>query len=171
MKPSPAQVREALIKSASPCDPLRGSDCRRFLAGRLNIQAAYTHLFIGENIMSDTNENSDVNFSVASSESSPEALGLVLQEFSPSDQAIPAVAISDASIATASSMGGLSQSSACGCKPSSKSMVYALGKLGYDFGTEARRDGFTQLMGDKKVLSIPKTSWALSRIAHMNQKC
>ena len=34
----------------------------------------------------------------------------------------------------------------CGCKGSSKSLVYAIGQIGFDFGTEARRDTFRQLM-------------------------
>jgi cyanobactin maturation PatA/PatG family protease len=33
----------------------------------------------------------------------------------------------------------------CGCK-GSKSLVYAIGQIGFDFGTEARRDTFRQLM-------------------------
>lgn len=36
--------------------------------------------------------------------------------------------------------------SSCGCKNGSKSYVYALGQVGFDFGTEARRDTFRQLM-------------------------
>jgi subtilisin family serine protease len=37
--------------------------------------------------------------------------------------------------------------SACACQDNgSKSLVFALGTLGYDFGTEARRDGFKSLM-------------------------
>lgn len=149
VKPSPSKVREALIKSASPCDPRWGSDCRRFLAGRLNIQAAYAYLFNGENFMSDINENSGVNSSDLGSEFL-EAPGLVQQEFFAPAQATASATIS-ASTSAAYAPGGLIASSACGCKTSSKSMVYALGKLGYDFGTEARRDGFTQLMvGEKK---------------------
>jgi cyanobactin maturation PatA/PatG family protease len=34
----------------------------------------------------------------------------------------------------------------CGCKNGKKSYVYALGQVGFDFGTEARRDTFRQLM-------------------------
>ena len=36
-----------------------------------------------------------------------------------------------------------------------KSLVYALGKIGYDFGTEARGDGFTQLMMQSVKQSNP----------------
>ncbi len=38
----------------------------------------------------------------------------------------------------------------CGCSsgPGTPQLVYALGQLGYDFGTEARRDSFLQNMGE-----------------------
>lgn len=36
--------------------------------------------------------------------------------------------------------------SSCGCSGTGKSLVYALGQIGFDFGTEARRDTFRQLM-------------------------
>lgn len=62
--------------------------------------------------------------------------------------AMPAEAPADSAgaVSVAAGATGIVPSGACGCKPSSSSLVYALGKIGYDFGTEARRDGFTQLM-------------------------
>lgn len=147
LKASPNQVREALLASATPCDPRWGSDCRRFLAGRLNIQQAYSHLFNGGNAM--TNHHPDAEVSVATAESlTPSALQQ--QEFheeNPVALSLAAPQVQALSIgATPVEAPGITASGACGCKPSAQSQVYALGKIGYDFGTEARRDGFTQLM-------------------------
>jgi cyanobactin maturation PatA/PatG family protease len=45
---------------------------------------------------------------------------------------------------------------ACGCQANGpKQLVYAIGVLGYDFGTEARRDGFKQLMPRVTAEGIP----------------
>jgi cyanobactin maturation PatA/PatG family protease len=41
---------------------------------------------------------------------------------------------------------GVAPSGDCGCNSGAKSLVYALGVIGYDFSTEARRDSFKQLM-------------------------
>jgi subtilisin family serine protease len=40
----------------------------------------------------------------------------------------------------------ISEGCSCGGTPEGKQLVYALGVVGYDFGTEARRDSFKQLM-------------------------
>jgi subtilisin family serine protease len=50
--------------------------------------------------------------------------------------------------------------SACGCGsgPSAPQFVYALGQLGYDFGTEARRDAFMQNMDEPSAGVAPNPS-------------
>ena len=40
-KPNPHAICEAFLKSALPCNPEITEDCRRFLAGSLNIPGAY----------------------------------------------------------------------------------------------------------------------------------
>jgi hypothetical protein len=42
---------------------------------------------------------------------------------------------------------GIGPSAGCGCDTSTRSLIYAIGTIGFDFGTEARRDGFRQQMG------------------------
>jgi cyanobactin maturation PatA/PatG family protease len=42
--------------------------------------------------------------------------------------------------------GVVSSSAGCGCQDASSSYVFAIGTIGFDFGTEARRDTFRQLM-------------------------
>ena len=47
-KPDPHRVREAILKSALPCNSLNSLDARRCLAGFLNISGAYTLITQGE---------------------------------------------------------------------------------------------------------------------------
>lgn len=39
----------------------------------------------------------------------------------------------------------------CGCGNNKKSYIYSIGNIGFDFGTEAERDAFRQLMPDQNV--------------------
>jgi cyanobactin maturation PatA/PatG family protease len=45
-----------------------------------------------------------------------------------------------------SAKNGVVPAANCGCNNGKKSNVFAIGLIGFDFGTEARRDSFTQLM-------------------------
>jgi cyanobactin maturation PatA/PatG family protease len=45
-----------------------------------------------------------------------------------------------------SAKGGVVPAANCGCNNGKKSNIFAIGLIGFDFGTEARRDSFTQLM-------------------------
>lgn len=47
--PDPLAVARALLESAAPCDPQQDSDCRRLLAGRINICAARKRLGLDGN--------------------------------------------------------------------------------------------------------------------------
>jgi cyanobactin maturation PatA/PatG family protease len=55
--------------------------------------------------------------------------------------------------------GGVRPSGDCGCggatTTATRSFVYTIGSIGYDFGTEARRDGFRQQMEDVEEEGIP----------------
>ena len=44
-KPDPVSVRDALLESATPCDPHVGGNCGRFLAGTLSLSGAFEQLF------------------------------------------------------------------------------------------------------------------------------
>jgi cyanobactin maturation PatA/PatG family protease len=46
-------------------------------------------------------------------------------------------------------------SSGCGCDGGAKSLVYAIGTISYDFGTDAQRDGFRQQMDTAEVGRTP----------------
>lgn len=163
IEPSPSKVREALIKSALRCHPQWGSDCQRFLAGSLNIQGAYALLFNGENLMDHTNVASDSETGVMAAAAEIHAPGegehpveLAGVMASGMESSAPSASAAPNFPSTGNDAGGgITASAACACQTKSKSLVYALGKIGYDFGTEARRDGFTQLMQGKNKRPNP----------------
>jgi cyanobactin maturation PatA/PatG family protease len=178
--PDPHAIRSALLNSATPCLPETiAADCRRFLAGQLNIQAVVEQLTGGDHRMTDLK-------AVLPSEPFIPAQDDALRQTS--NQMEPAVTASGTKenradrlsgdipvdVISASNRGSRAQSpfrtaegpamrgaglvtlSDCGCggapdcacgggiqKPP---LVYALGKLDYDFGSLARRDSLTQAM-------------------------
>jgi hypothetical protein len=135
----PAQVREAILATASPCQQPDDPECQRCLAGALDISAA--HEFVttrGAAKMSITSADqvTEQVTPAAASEPRPEL---------PPPVPVP-------SSVQPSAAGGVR--SACACedpKPTGSSYVYAIGSIGYDFGTEARRDGFIQQMDGIEV--------------------
>ncbi|NEZ59638.1 PatA/PatG family cyanobactin maturation protease [Adonisia turfae] len=173
-------VRAALLKSARPCHPETGADCRRYLAGILNVPGAYALISNGVETMSDTpaqaldqtNGESILPSVVPSNDSAPTD-AVSSPSIRPSAsvesdaQLVPSVATmpAESSPSVAIPLTGMAPNalpaqvmpSGCDCPTSVSSSsvlpsntvlskVYALGELGYDFGTEARRDTFKQLM-------------------------
>jgi cyanobactin maturation PatA/PatG family protease len=154
LPPDPGAVREALLKTAIPCIPSGIEECSRVLAGRINIQQAIDHIQRGAKSMSEAETLSLSEIGLGTSGSPGEdamriplrndlaqAPGIVMSDIAPSDIA-PSCGCG---------CGGGEKKSGCGCggadKPAQKPpFVYALGKLGYDFGSEARRDSFIQSM-------------------------
>jgi subtilisin family serine protease len=115
----PRIIRSILLRSSVGCT-IPERDCPRFLAGRLNIPAA-VQMLIGK-VRAAMNTNAEPTL----------------------DPTTPATT-EPTSVAPSSAV----TQSACGCGCSggaAKQLVYALGTLSYDFGTEARRDSFTQRM-------------------------
>ena len=185
-----------------------GADCRRYLAGILNVPGAYALISNGVETMSDTPAqhseptNGDAILPNAEAMTTPPSVqssAAVASEIPPaaavtsmSSEASPGEAISLAGMApsalplyypvpsqivpaygvsgslapshlstpyvTPTKPSEVQPSGNCNCPPSvaaaasvlpsntASSKVYALGELGYDFGTEARRDTFKQLM-------------------------
>lgn len=161
-----AAVRTVLLKSAVPCLPATAGDCRRFLSGVLNIKGAVELIEKGDNIMTEQatltpSESNVLPVSESAPTSAPapaEEGGRVVQVSRgtmPSEaDLVPAVALQMPSVSPSGSQLTLSD---CGCggggvgpgasAPPKPTIVYALGKIGYDFGTEARRDSSIQAMG------------------------
>lgn len=164
-KPNPHKVRDAILNSALPCDKSETDANYRCLAGKLNVLGA-TYLLQGEK-MSQQLEAIEAaacgcggtsNVDVA--EEIPETLPLqsetvnmeaITPQYSSSTNSANFVMPSTNLASTNSPYITPSQSNDNGT-----SLVYALGTLGYDFGTEARRDSFKQLMPGVTV-NIPGT--------------
>jgi cyanobactin maturation PatA/PatG family protease len=168
-KPDPHAVRLALIKSATSCNLTQADDSRRCLAGQLNPQGALNLIMEGGLNMSDItllNPNQEtigiaaseapLADSTASDAETAISSGVNAQAKAPAAAVIaseaPSPPTADAGppkspprIAPSDCGCGGGANCACGGQKTAQ-LVYALGTLGYDFGTEARRDSFTQAM-------------------------
>jgi cyanobactin maturation PatA/PatG family protease len=162
----PHAIRDAILQSALPCNQLNGLDSRLCLVGILNIPGAYALIRIGEIKQVSNEKPEEVMFQ-------PSECDDPIEQIQPSDailkQTIPLAsgrnvkaAEARTSMSNAMSMGAnpmmvtpskakapyVNPSGAtgdCGCGGGGPMQtVYALGELGYDYGTEARRDSFTQ---------------------------
>src|SRR5262249_54044292 len=107
--PSPLLVREALLRSAIGCDQQPTTDCRRLLAGRLNVNGAVTILTRSRPTMSDS--------TAAPIDSAPnrdQPAAATPTPLAPSPDAVRPSAV---------------RPSACGCQTGAPPLVYALGQL------------------------------------------
>ena len=138
--PNPMAVKDALLASALPCVADNELECRRFLAGRINIPGALQMLDeravknITLHISNNTNLKTEGRLKNMSYNKADVHMNLMSDL---NEQVKPA----EVEIISAVKTGAVSPSG-CGENPT---LVYAIGQLGYDFGTEARRDSFTQL--------------------------
>jgi len=152
-KPSPRETWNAILGSAIGCDEQPVSDCRRLLAGRLNIVGALTQLIKGENmetsdpnsITAVENNNAQVTASTETPSTSGEQPREVMQPYStfagpPDNRAIRSAIFARNSVPAVRGI----MASDCACGGGTASLVYALGQLDYDLGSEARRDSFVQ---------------------------
>jgi cyanobactin maturation PatA/PatG family protease len=167
-KPDPRTVRAALLASAIPCDSRQANDCRRYLAGRLNPVRALRLIEEGGTAMSErtliepsgmaTAVPAEANATAIHDEAaSPIAASQTAALLAGAAPLAAQVTASDAALAKPplgpSPRAGVQPSdcgcgggAVCTCAKGKPTLVYALGKLGYDFGTEARRDSFAQAM-------------------------
>jgi cyanobactin maturation PatA/PatG family protease len=170
--PDPQKVRTAILESALPCTPADTADARRCLVGKLNIPGSLEYLFGGT--VSDTTEavaasgcgcDGIQQSEVESSDGSPvgdsiEAANIATPSINPSQLAINAIAPSIPQSITpsippmTSSASNFVTASQAPSELADSQLVYALGTLGYDFGTEARRDTFKQLMPANSIGDI-----------------
>jgi cyanobactin maturation PatA/PatG family protease len=159
-QPNAEAVRMAFLNSAIPCDPQEVAEPERCLAGKLNIPGAY-QLLTGQPLPSiqppaavrpqlilPANNNS-VHIAepavISSAVSSNEVHSwATTQLVTASATLVDSANIADISSPSPASPTFLTPSTIAPSAVSNK--VYALGTLGYDFGTEARRDTFKQLM-------------------------
>ncbi|MEV6909316.1 S8 family serine peptidase [Amycolatopsis sp. NPDC051071] len=130
-RPDPRRIADALLTTATPC----GSDdpvaCLRLLTGTLDIERA-VNLVTTQIEEEQVPAEPEVAQSCACSDVTPAPEPVVTQQvvhrYEPApdrEEVVP---------------------SAVEPEPEPSSLVYAIGALGYDFGTEARRDSFKQAL-------------------------
>lgn len=196
-KPDPLGIRKKLLETAHGCEYHRHSDCRRILAGRLNIAGTSILLKEGAASMSEPSDtggavptpesqNVESGAAVAAAGSAPQtrepqaepratsastaevaphphsavsATGTAERESPPSMDAresrpartsgVAEAAVTASTSDAPSADEGQVRASTCGCGCGGNTpaqLVFALGQLGFDYGTEARRDSIMQHM-------------------------
>ncbi|HEY3392465.1 MAG TPA: PatA/PatG family cyanobactin maturation protease [Lacipirellulaceae bacterium] len=160
-KPNPQAVYRILLDTAFGCESPVQADCRRILAGRLNISGAVVLISEGVRSMSEPSEIDDASsppaevgegFTSASACLSSVAPAAFDPTATPVSQtptlSAAAASLTPTSLASPSTELGQVRAStcSCGCGGGPAQLVFALGQLGYDFGTEARRDSIQQHM-------------------------
>ena len=149
--PDPQAVRAAILQSALPCAPGEVADSHQCLVGKLHIPGAYT-LLMGEALMTEEHdamveaagyEAMEPVSPAASAAAHVSANGVTATAASPTPPAPGAATVLRPH--TAHGITASQPPPAAGSSPEG-ALVYGVGTLGYDFGTEARRDSFKQLM-------------------------
>ncbi|WP_174243213.1 S8 family serine peptidase [Beijerinckia sp. L45] len=159
LPPDPHAVRARLLAMAAPCLPDDIADCRRVLGGRLPFRLPQTR----SPLMSDleTSLLSDQTAGDPPLPFSPAATSIE-RGVAPSGLAASAApqaraprtpaGLAPSGCGCGGAGGDAPAESDCGCgcggHDGPPTLVYALGTIGIDFGTEARRDSFTQAMDD-----------------------
>jgi len=185
----PRGVAEAILRTATACHPPDALECRRYLAGVLNIPGARAYIRKGGKTTVADLDTAQTSAQAVELATGPAGLGAsgaqeggvlaavgVPVDASPT-AAEPSVArTNDAGVTTAAAghpaaeqtcgCGGVKSSENCSCQGAAAppaatataaatvvaavtpSYVFALGMIGFDFGTEARRDTFRQSMPD-----------------------
>jgi cyanobactin maturation PatA/PatG family protease len=159
----PYAVRNALLQGASPCKLSDGMDEKRCLAGRLNLSETYTLLMKkgGSQAMSEKETMvssepeiaEDVQQDAVVAVTPSADCGCTMQNEVPdapeqemSDTLPEPAAVQTSPAVAPSSAAAVTPSSSCGCGVGSSQLVYALGDLDVDYGSEAKRDSYTQAM-------------------------
>ncbi len=153
-KIEPLAVREVILRSSYKCEPRENIGCHRFLSGALNVEGAYA--LIKDGGYEETMVNSEVTEGAPGAETAapgglPErALAAAVGSTAVSPAAAPprALAVSGPNTGPGVVAGGVVPS--CGCS-TVQSNVFVVGNVSFDFGTEARRDSFRQLMPSVEV--------------------
>ncbi|MEG3898957.1 MULTISPECIES: PatA/PatG family cyanobactin maturation protease [unclassified Microcoleus] len=161
-KPNPQKVRTALLETAIPCSPTEIDDTHRCLVGKLNIAGALQYL-IGETVSEELETVAASGCGCGSPQTSDALPNSQIPEEVLITEPAEVVAATPAPIPTFNPPSFTSSSTPRQVAMSNRAsnyvtasqapseladanLVYALGTLGYDFGSEARRDSFKQLM-------------------------
>lgn len=156
----PLDIRDRLISGAIACTPKEGKEHDRCLAGRLDVRRLLQTFKRGEFTMDSSHALHDHETQQAQPSSQP---GWARAPSGHQHSAVTASSEDTLSTATperggittsdcACGGGGAAKDCGCGCGGAKKAtqsapqLVYALGQIGYDFGTEARRDSIRQFI-------------------------
>lgn len=188
-RPDPHQVRQALLRGARPCPYPDAQSCQRLLGGIVDIEGAL-RIMSNQHDAHGSVEQACTCGRPAGAHSAaaqllgaavPSPLAQVMPDLAAPTQADEASGLAGASVAGPTTADASPAPEASAATPPSPpplasqatpamgavqagapdpGLVYALGTIGYDFGTEARRDSFKQLMapaviGDQAVPANP----------------
>ncbi|MEQ8465766.1 PatA/PatG family cyanobactin maturation protease [Coleofasciculus sp. E1-EBD-02] len=149
-KPVDAEaVRMALLNTAIPCNPDVVEELERCLRGFVNIPGAMNVLF-GQPSVTISFAGDQVTRTERAGYAMPTPASITatspaVQPATPTEASVIAAADSDAALANPATVEASTAFSG---------NVYALGTLGYDFGDDARRDTFKQLMAPAEIDGI-----------------
>lgn len=166
-QPDANAVRSAILGSGRGCADQPVPDCRRLLTGRLDVRKAKLQLMQGGLAVADSiegHETAESHFSKMTdgkssavttahvgvqvaertSESPETSIGL-----QPPNAAINALDRQALRVDRGAAEARRVYASACSCETGTPmQLAFVIGQLGYDFGTEARRDSIAQHMGN-----------------------
>jgi cyanobactin maturation PatA/PatG family protease len=150
--PNGPRIRQLLLESADPCPSMRPSTCRRYLSGVLNVDRAVSLI-----------SKKDIKMSVNDPSTHLQSNSPLWEEKNPTGAnarshlalqppGMPTNALGASCGAPPLQLAGDVVPSACGCGgPSPNAQpVFAFGKVGYGFNSQARFDSFWQHMYDNK---------------------
>lgn len=152
-------VKDAILKTAIPCDDVGEEDCRRLLRGRLNVSGAVARIAPTlKNQIDEVATMSDEMQQSIDQTTGERVLNEPAPRFStraPSQEAngIAEPPTGDVMRAPAESeqapeVEAPAKKAGCGCGctgTKTQQLVLALGQLDYDFGTDVNRDAYKQL--------------------------
>ncbi|HMB07294.1 MAG TPA: PatA/PatG family cyanobactin maturation protease, partial [Isosphaeraceae bacterium] len=166
-RPDVATVRSAILRGAVGCDQQPFLDCRRLLAGRLNVERSLTLITKGSASMSEAElvaqEGQVMASAVAQADNAEPtactpgpaevqpARSADVRPSPPSSAARPEFMAAGVAPSDCGCGGGNGKECTCGTKTQQLVKAYVIGQIGYDFATEARRDSFLQAMGEEVV--------------------
>lgn len=162
-KPDPQKVKAALLETAIPCTPNDTDDLSRCLLGKLNISGALQYL-IGGTVSEELGTIETIETveaagcgceGTSNTQTSPnpeEFVSTAPEQVIPATSVVTSAPITTPTIPTTrptampNRFSNYITASQAPSELADAQLVYALGTLGYDFGTEARRDSFKQFM-------------------------
>ena len=166
-RPDVAAVRSAILRGAVGCDQQPFPECQRLLAGRLDVERSLIFIMKGSASMSEAEVVAQEGQVMASAlapadNAEPSAWTPGPAEVQPArsadvrptlltSAARPEFMAAGVAPSDCGCGGGNGQECTCGTKTRQPVKAYVIGQVGYDFGTEARRDSFLQAMGKEVV--------------------